>query len=192
MKAILRSSIYGDLRILYPMVSDLSDIESYRVILKSAQKELRRNKIRFKNDIKEGMMIETPSAAIMVDQLLKEVDFANIGSNDLIQYTLAASRGNQLIEKRYHILHPSLVRFMEIIAKAGKKQKKEICLCGEIAGFEEFYPFLLSIGLSSFSVTVEKLEDIKCHLVHANKENKDFVKKFYEARTKADIDRFFS
>ena len=190
-KAILRASVYGDLRILYPMVSDISDIETYREILKAAQLQLRKEKTKFKSNIKEGIMIETPSAAIMADCLLKEVDFANIGSNDLIQYTLAASRGNQLVEKRYHILHPSLVWLMEIIANAGKKHKKEICLCGEIAGFEEYYPLFLSIGLNSFSIAAARLEDIKCHLMHTKKVDKNFVKRFYKARTKADIDKFF-
>ena len=128
----------------------------------------------------------------LADRLLEEVDFANIGSNDLIQYTLAASRGNQLIEKRYHILHPSLVRLMEIIANAGKKHKKEICLCGEIAGFEEYYPLFLNIGLNSFSIAAARLEDIKCHLMHIKKIDKNFVKHFYKARTKADIDKFFA
>ena len=192
LKAVLRASVYGDLRILYPMVSDISDIETYREILKAAQSQLRKEKIKFKNNIKEGIMIETPSAAIMADRLLEEVDFANIGSNDLIQYTLAASRGNQLIEKRYHILHPSLVRLMEIIASAGKKHKKEICLCGEIAGFEEYYPLFLNIGLNSFSIAGAGLENIKCHLMHTKKIDKNFVKRFYKARTKADIDKFFT
>jgi len=192
LKAILRASVYGDLRILYPMVSDISDIETYREILKAAKSQLRKEKIKFKSNIKEGIMIETPSAAIMADRLLEEVDFANIGSNDLIQYTLAASRGNQLIEKRYHILHPSLVRLMEIIVNAGKKHKKEICLCGEIADFEEYYPLFLNIGLNSFSVAATRLEDIKCHLMHTKKIDKNFVKRFYKARTKADIDKFFT
>lgn len=190
-KAILQCSVYGDLQILYPMVSDVSDIESYRKILKEAKSALRKEKIKFKNNIKEGIMIETPAAAVMADRLLRNVDFANIGSNDLIQYTLAASRGNQLIEKRYHILHPSLVRLMEFIVKAGKKHKKEICLCGEIAGFEDFYPLFLNIGLESFSVAAARLEDIKCNLMHTEKKKKNYVKRFYDMTTKKDIDKFF-
>lgn len=190
-KAILRSSLYGDIRVLYPMISDTGDIESFRKILREAKSILNRKNLKFKDDIKEGIMIETPAAAIMADHLLRDINFANIGSNDLIQYTLAASRGNQLIEKRYHILHPSLVKLMEGIIKAGKKYNKEICLCGEIAGFEEFYPLFLSIGLRSFSVTAAKLEDIKCQLMHTTKTSKDFVKRFYEMSTKEDIDRFF-
>ena len=81
---------------------------------------------------------------------------------------------------------------MEIIVSAGKKHKKEICLCGEIAGFEEYYPLFLNIGLNSFSIAATRLEDIKCHLMHAKKIDKNFVKRFYKARTKADIDKFFA
>ena len=190
MKAILRCSAYGDLGILYPMVSDLSDIESFRKILKKTKATLRRERTKFK-DVREGIMIETPAAAIMADRLLKNVDFANIGSNDLIQYTLAASRGNRLVEKRYHILHPSLVKLMEFIVKAGNKYKKEICLCGEIAGFEEFYPLFLNIGLRSFSIAAAKLEDIKCQLMHVTKTRKDFMEHFYKMSSKEDIDNFF-
>lgn len=191
-RAILRCSVFGDLRILYPMVSDVGDIESYRSILRKAESQLSGEKIPFKKGIQEGVMIETPSAAIMADRLLETVDFANIGSNDLIQYTLAASRGNQLIEKRYHIVHPSLVRLMEIVAKEGKKAGKEICLCGEIASFEEYHSLFLGIGLYSFSVAPARLEDIKCHLMHTKRTDKNFVRRFYKSGTKDELDALFN
>jgi phosphoenolpyruvate-protein phosphotransferase (PTS system enzyme I) len=191
-KGILRASIHGDIRILYPMVSDVSDIKSFRQILKEAKKSLRLEKVKFHAGIKEGVMIEVPSAAIMADNILKEVDFVNIGSNDLVQYTLAAARGNQLIEKRYHILHPSLVKLMDIVVAAGKKHGKEVCLCGEIADFEEFYPLLLAIGLRSFSVAASKLDDMKCHLLYQKKPSRSIVKEFYSLTTKKAIDKFFA
>lgn len=192
MRAILRSSAFGDVRVLYPMVADISDLESYREMMKDAKKELRKEKVKFNTKIQEGVMIETPSAAIMADVLLENVDFANIGSNDLLQYTLASERGNVFTEKRYHVLHPSLVVLLGVIAKAGKKQKKEVCLCGAISSFEEFYPLLMSIGLSSFSIAVSKYDDIKCHLLYEKKPGKDLAEKFYAvSSTKKGIDEFF-
>ncbi len=189
-KAILRASVYGNLRFLYPMISDISDIESFREIRKKAEAILQEEKKKYGKYIKEGIMIETPAAAVMSGTLMEYVDFANIGSNDLLQYTLAASRGNQIIEKKYHILHPSLVRLMEIIVKETRKYKKEICLCGEIASFEEFYPLFLSIGINSFSVEASKLSDIKCNLLHLEKPDKSYLEKFYENLEKDDIEKF--
>jgi phosphotransferase system enzyme I (PtsI) len=190
-KAILRASVYGNVRLLYPMISDISDIESFRDIKKKAETALRKEKKEYRRDIKEGIMIETPAAALMSGTLMKYVDFANIGSNDLLQYTLAASRGDQIIEKRYHILHPSLVRLMEIVVKETGKNKKEVCLCGEIASFEEFYPLFLSLGIKSFSVEASKLSDIKCNLLHVETPDKSLVKKYYENLKKDDIEKFF-
>jgi len=191
-KGILRASVNGDIRILYPMVSDVGDIRSFREILKEAKRDLRREKIKFDINIKEGVMIEVPSAAIMADSIFAEVDFVNIGSNDLVQYTLAAARGNQLIEKRYHILHPSLVKLMDIVVKAGKKHKKEVCLCGEIADFEEFYPLFLALGLKSFSVAATKVDEVKCHLLHQERPQRKIVEEFYALTAKKDIDHFFA
>jgi phosphotransferase system enzyme I (PtsI) len=190
-KAILRASVYGNLRLLYPMISDISDLESFREVRKKAESFLRKEKKDYRKNIEEGIMIETPAAAIMAGTLMKYVDFANIGSNDLLQYTLAASRANQIIEKRYHILHPSLVRLMEIIVKETRKYKKEICLCGEIASFEEFYPLFLGLGIKSFSVEASKLGDIKCNLLHVGQPDRFLVDKFYKNIKKDDIEKFF-
>jgi phosphotransferase system enzyme I (PtsI) len=188
-KAALRASIYGDLQILYPMVSDLADINSFKNLVSQAKSHLKEEGKVFNSDIKQGIMIETPAAVIMADELFKQVDFANIGSNDLLQYTLAASRGDLSTEKRYHIFHPSLGKFLEIIVKAARKNRKEACLCGEIASFNEFYPLFLSLGLRSFSVAVSKLQDIKCELLYTDTPSKTLPERFYKAVTKDDIDR---
>ncbi len=190
-KAMLRASAYGNVRLLYPMISDISDIESFRAVVNKAKSVLTEEGKKYKKDIKEGIMIETPAAAVMAGTLLKYVDFANIGSNDLLEYTLAASRNSQIIEKRYHILHPSLIRLMEIVIEETRKHKKEVCLCGEIASFEEFYPLFLSIGISSFSVEASKLSDIKCNLMHLEKPDKSYLDKFYKNLKKVEIEEFF-
>lgn len=194
MKALLRAGAgTTNLQLLYPMVSDLNDLETFRNIFREAKKVLRKEKAEFNNEnIREGVMIETPSAVMMVEELLNEVDFINIGSNDLLQYSLAAFRGNSMVEDRYHILHPTLVKMMEIIARAGKKVKKEVCLCGEIAFFEEFYPLFLQVGLRSFSVAVTKFSDIKCELLDLHiPMNKDMLKDFYKIHSKESISEYF-
>ena len=191
-KALLRANATSNLQLLYPMISDLSDLRTFRKIVERAKNILREEQIGFNDrNIKEGVMIETPAAAIMAEELLKEVDFVNIGSNDLSIYTLAVSRGSLAVEKRYHVLHPSLVKLMTLIVKAGKKAKKEICLCGEIASFEEFYPLFFSIGLKCFSIAASKFEDIKCHLLQVKEMDKTLLQKFYNLKTKKDIDSFF-
>lgn len=194
MKALLRANVHGNLRVLYPMVSDFSDLYTYRAILKKARALLKGTGISRKHlRVPEGIMIETPGAALLADDLLDEVDFINIGSNDLLQYVLAASRGNLLVEERYHILHPALLKMIEMIVKAGRRAEKEVCLCGEIASFEEYYPLLLHIGIKSFSVSVGKFEDIKCEMLHLRRKQKgNITQAFYQARTKKEIDAYFS
>ncbi|MCX5782420.1 MAG: phosphoenolpyruvate--protein phosphotransferase [Elusimicrobia bacterium] len=193
LKSILRANENGNVRILFPMVSDVGDILTFKRIVAKSKDLLKKERSDFKhNPIKIGAMIETPGAVMMIKEILNEVDFVNIGSNDLLQYTLAASRGNMIAEKRYHILHPAVLKFIEITAREGKKAKKEVCLCGEIAAFEEFYPLLLGAGLTSFSVAVTKFEDIKCQIMHqvGLREKKD-LKEFYNTKTKEEADSFF-
>jgi phosphoenolpyruvate-protein phosphotransferase (PTS system enzyme I) len=194
MKALLRANVYGNLRLLYPMVSDFSDLYTYRAVLKKARSALAgAGSARKQLRVSEGIMIETPGAALLVDDLLKEVDFINIGSNDLLQYVLAAARGNLLVEERYHIVHPALLKTIELIVKAGKKAHKEVCLCGEIASFEEYYPLLLRIGIKSFSVSLGKFDAIKCEMLHFNKkQNPHIVEDFYKTRTKKEVDKYFA
>lgn len=167
-KALLRAAADSEIRILYPMISDMSDLLSFRQVLGIAQKELKKDGKKFNSKISDGIMIEVPSAALLSDELMKEVDFANIGSNDLFQYTLAASRSLFLVQKRYDLLHPALVKMMQYSIKAGRKHKKEICLCGEISSFEEHYPVFLQIGLRSFSVPISQFMKIKCEILHIN------------------------
>ena len=138
-------------------------------------------------------MIETPAGVMLAGELARKVDFINIGSNDLLSYTLAAQRGSMLAEKRYHILHPALVKMLERIARSGKATGREVCLCGEVASFEEYYPVLLETGLESFSVSVAKFPDIKCQIHHLKKmPGKTAIKGFYKTESKDDADKYFA
>jgi phosphotransferase system enzyme I (PtsI) len=199
-KALLRANCEdynSNLRLVYPMVSDLSDIKTFRKVVKDAKDALRKEGVKFCDEnIKEGIMIETPAAVMMAEELLQEVDFANVGSNDLLQYALAAPRGFSAVERRYHIFHPSIAKLLQFVAEAGKKLKKEVCLCGEIASFEEFYPLLLKLGIRSFSIAVSRFADIKCGLWHElsyryESRALDIVSNFRKIKSKEEADSYF-
>jgi len=191
-KALLRAALHSEMKILYPMVSDMSDLMTFKSLISDAEKTLKKENQQHCNSVEDGIMIETPAAALMAEQLLRKVDFANIGSNDLLQYTLAASRGNSFVEENYHILHPAMVKLMEMTIKAGKKHNKEICLCGEVASFEEFYPLFLKLGLRSFSVAAMKFPAIKCDLMHISiNRSSSLIKDVYEASTKKSLEKLF-
>ena len=191
-KALLRANTHGNLRLLYPMVSDSGDLTTFRAIVRTAKQRLAREKKSFNPAFKEGVMAETPAAVLMMDQLLADVDFVNIGSNDLLQYALAASRGNALAEQRYHILHPAVAKLLSLAAASAKKAGKEVCLCGEVASYEEFYPLLLGTGLTSFSVAPAKFDDIKCDLMHRDiSGGRDLLAAYTAGTSKRDADKFF-
>jgi phosphotransferase system enzyme I (PtsI) len=193
-KALLRANTGNNLRILYPMISDTNDIQPFRKLINEAKLKLKRAKVPFNREkIPEGVMIETPAAVMSSAELFEEVDFVNIGTNDLLQFALAVSRNTSMTEKRYHILHPALMKYIEIIVREARKAKKEVCLCGEVSSFEEFYPLLIAAGLKSFSVTPSKFDDIKCSIMHIGKDpSGDLLKEYYKLHTREEIDKFFS
>jgi phosphotransferase system enzyme I (PtsI) len=189
-KAILRAAKGFEIKLLYPMVSDMSDIRTFKSLVSDARKKLKKAGQAYGRSVKDGIMIETPAAALLAEQLLRKTDFATIGSNDLLQYTVAASRGNPLLGEKYHILHPAVVKLLEITIKAGKKHNKEICLCGEVASFEEFYPLFLKLGLRCFSVAAMRFPAIKCDLMHLSIARfATSLKEVYEASTKNELEK---
>ena len=191
-RAILRAGVHGNVRILYPMVSDLSDLAVFRKLVSEARKSLRRDRIKYRTKIPDGIMIETPSAVAMCRELLENADFANIGTNDLLQYVLAVSRDMAVIEERYHILHPSLAKFIEMIMQASKETGREVCICGVVASYESFYPLFLAMGLKCFSVPVFCFDEIRLALGRIKEErNGSLLKKFYSLKNKKQMDSFF-
>jgi phosphotransferase system enzyme I (PtsI) len=191
-KALLRAAQHSEIKILYPMVSDMSDLMTFKSLISAAKKTLKKENQQHCKSVKDGIMIETPAAALLAEQLLRKVDFANIGTNDLLQYTLAASRGNPIVEEKYHILHPAMVKLMEMTIRAGKKHNKDICLCGEVASFEEFYPLFLKMGLRCFSVAAIKFPAIKCDLMHLSIDrSSSLIREVYEASTKKELEKLY-
>lgn len=152
LRAILRASAFGKLAIMFPMISSIDELRFAKEVLEECKKELDNENITYDKDIKVGIMIEIPSAAIIADKLAKECDFFSIGTNDLIQYTVAVERGNEKISKLYTKYHPAVI---QLIKKAidGAHMANIICgMCGEAAGDKKFIPLLVGLGLDEFSM----------------------------------------
>lgn len=153
LRAILRASIYGNVKILFPMISSMKELKEAKNLLEETKKELVADNIKFSNNIQIGIMIEIPSAAIIADILAKEVDFFSIGTNDLIQYTLAVDRMNAKINHLYNQYHPALIRLIYNIIKSAHDAGIKVAMCGEMAGEPTIIPLLIGMGLDEFSMS---------------------------------------
>ncbi len=156
-KALLRAGIYGNLRIMMPMISGVAEVRSAKTIFEICKSELSAEHIPFSETYQLGIMIEIPSAAIIADILAKEVDFFSIGTNDLIQYTVAVDRMNQDIADLYTPYHPAVLRLIYQVIQAGKKNGIWVGMCGEAAGNPTMIPLLLGMGLEEFSMNPSKV-----------------------------------
>ncbi|WP_304942330.1 phosphoenolpyruvate--protein phosphotransferase [Vallitalea guaymasensis] len=157
LRALLRASNYGNLKIMFPMISNIDEIQEAKKILEEIRVDLRNNGILFNENIEIGMMIEIPSAAIMSDIFAKEVDFFSIGSNDLIQYTVAVDRGNDKIASLYDEFNPAVLRLINTIIKNAHNEGIWVGMCGEAASNTELIPILLAMGLDEFSMNASSL-----------------------------------
>lgn len=152
LKAILRASAYGNLSIMFPMISSIEELRKTKEILEDCKIELNKNNIQFKNDIKIGIMIEVPSAALISGQLAKECDFFSIGTNDLIQYTVAAERGNEKVSNLYTKYHPAVLKLIKETIVGASSAGIMCGICGESAGDELLIPIWIGMGLDELSV----------------------------------------
>jgi phosphotransferase system enzyme I (PtsI) len=168
LKAILRAGVFGDLKIMFPMISNIQEIRDAKIILDDAKNELIKENIPFNADIKVGIMIEIPSAAITADILAKEVDFFSIGTNDLCQYTLAVDRTNEKISHLYDPFNPGVLRLISNVIKEGHKQHIHVGMCGEMAGDPLATLLLLGMGLNEFSMSAASIPTIKNIMVNAS------------------------
>jgi phosphotransferase system enzyme I (PtsI) len=160
-RAILRSSAFGDIRILIPMVSDLEEVRSVKAIIQQVKGDLITEGIPIGPSIQIGCMIEVPSSALICDQIAEEVDFLSIGTNDLIQYTLAADRSNHLTSGLYLPIHPSIVRLIQMIITSANQARKPLVLCGESAADPLLIPLFIGLGIREFSVAVRHIPILK-------------------------------
>lgn len=153
LRAILRASAYGNIKIMFPMISNIKEIRDSKEILEEVRVELRKENIPFDEDIEVGIMVEIPAVAVHSDIFAKEVDFFSIGTNDLIQYTLAVDRGNQDISYLYNQFHPAVLKLIKMTIENGHKEGIWVGMCGEAAGDEKLIPLLLGMGLDEFSMS---------------------------------------
>ena len=161
LRAILRASAFGNVSILFPMVSTAQDMERALEFVEEAKKELDADGIPYKKDVDVGAMIEVPSAALIVDTLATVCDFFSIGTNDLIQYTLAVDRGNERVAERYTPAHPAIVRLIKLCIDAGRKYNVPVAMCGEMSADADFTILLLGLGLRTFSVSAPSVPEVK-------------------------------
>jgi phosphotransferase system enzyme I (PtsI) len=161
LRALLRAGTEGDLRIMFPMVSSLSEIEELLSIRDEIMEELKNENIPFDPKVKIGAMIEIPSACLIADALAAKVDFFSIGSNDLVQYTLAVDRLNERVAYLYRPSHPAVMELIRLTVEAAKKHRIPVCVCGEIAADPRFTPILLGLGVLELSMSPNALAEVR-------------------------------
>jgi phosphoenolpyruvate-protein phosphotransferase (PTS system enzyme I) len=155
-RALLRASIYGNLKILFPMISGIDEVVAAKNILNECKKELISEGYEVK-DVEVGIMVEVPSAAILAEELAGYVDFLSIGTNDLIQYTLAADRMNEKISYLYNPTHPAVLKLIKMTVEGAHKAGKWCGMCGEMAGDDEYIPLLVEYGLDELSMSIPSI-----------------------------------
>jgi len=161
LRALLRASAYGNLKIMFPMISSLEEFLQSKKIVKECMEELKSEGKRFNEKLEIGIMVEIPAAAVCADELAKHVDFFSIGTNDLIQYTIAADRMNEKVAYLYNPLHPAVLKLIQMTIKAAHTEGKWCGMCGEMAGDENAIPILLEYGLDEFSMSASSILNTK-------------------------------
>lgn len=169
MRAVLRAAVHGKLRIMFPMISSLSELKQSLTHLDTARKQLVERQEAF-GELEVGCMIEIPSAALTVSSLLKWVDFVSVGTNDLIQYTLSVDRSDDAVSYLYQPAHPAIIRLLAHIIRTANRMGKGVSVCGEMAGDTKYTRMLLGLGLRKFSMNINNLLDLKDVVLHSHTE----------------------
>ena len=161
LRAILRASTLGDVRVMFPLISTMLELRQAKMVLADMMEDLEEHNIAFNRDLKVGMMVEVPSAVMMIDHFVSEVDFLSIGTNDLIQYTLAVDRSNKDVASLYTASDPAVIKLIEIAVNAARRKQIPVNLCGQMSGNSIYTLLLLGLGLRQLSVPPSAIPEIK-------------------------------
>ena len=193
LRAVLRASAYGNIRIMIPMITSVTEVQAVKKIINGICRDLDKKGIKYDKDIKIGVMIETPAAAIMADVLAHEVDFFSIGTNDLTQYTLAVDRGNENVAYLYSTLNPAVIRSIKYIIECAHNAGIEAGMCGEAAADERMIPLLLNFGLDEFSVTVSRVLETRKEIASwSSKEVKEITENVMNYSEEKEVSNYLS
>ena len=170
LRALLRATAFGNIQILIPMLSSITELRQTKLLIERAKQSLRTQKIEFNENVKIGGMIEIPAAALCAEAFAKELDFLSIGTNDLIQYSLAIDRTDDAVSHLYNPVHPAILQLIEMTIKAGLKLSKKVSVCGEMAGDAKLTRLLLGFGLRQFSMHPSHILSVKHQVLQSNLE----------------------
>ncbi len=191
LRGILRASVHGKLRVLFPMISGIEEIRRAKAILEEVKKEFIRAKVPFDRGIKIGAMIEIPSASVTADILAREVDFFSIGTNDLIQYALAVDRLNEHVSYLYEPLHPAILRIVRSVVQSARNAGIPLAICGEMAAEPAYVLVLLGLGLEEFSMNPIAIPKVKKALRMAKAtETRSMTERLFQFSTASEIKRY--
>lgn len=188
LRALLRASIYGNLKIMFPMIATLDEFRTAKEMLQEERQKLISEGIQVSDEIEVGIMVEIPSTAVMADLFAKEVDFFSIGTNDLIQYTMAADRMNEKVSYLYQPYNPSILRLVKMVIDAAHKEGKWVGMCGEMAGDELAIPLLFGLGLDEFSMSATSILKARAQILRlSKKEMEDLAQKALQMSTTNEV-----
>ncbi|WFO88714.1 phosphoenolpyruvate--protein phosphotransferase [Bacillus velezensis] len=176
LRALLRASTYGNLKIMFPMIATVNEFKQAKAILLEEKEKLVEADVAVSDDIEVGMMVEIPSTAVIADQFATEVDFFSIGTNDLIQYTMAADRMNERVAYLYQPYNPAILRLITLVIEAAHKEGKWVGMCGEMAGDEIAIPILLGLGLDEFSMSATSILPARTQISKLSKKEAESFK----------------
>lgn len=174
LRALLRASHYGNLKIMFPMIATLDEFHEAKQILIEEKQKLQNENVPIAK-IEVGIMVETPATALVIDQFAEEVDFFSIGTNDLIQYTFAADRMNEYVSYLYQPYHPAILRLVKMVIDAAHAEGKWVGMCGEMAGDQKAIPLLLGLGLDEFSMSASSILPARSQLKNLSKKDMELL-----------------
>ncbi|CAI6022061.1 phosphoenolpyruvate--protein phosphotransferase [Cohnella sp. JJ-181] len=188
LRAILRASVFGNIRIMYPLIASIEEVRAANALLAEAQRELAAEGLPFRDGVPTGAMIEVPAAVMIADLLAREVSFLSIGTNDLIQFTLAVDRMNEQINHMYEPYHPAVLRMLRSVAEAAARCGVPVSVCGEMAGDVRAVPIWVGLGIQMLSMSVQSVLPVKATMLRTNAMAcRQLTEELFGLRTAAEI-----